>query len=437
MKYDQNMNRRQFLQLTAIAGLAACAPTDMFYSGQTTPDLALKEPPLLNTIRGAANVVYAELTAAPLEGTRLAYNGITPGPTLRIREGDRIRLKFANRLLTHTNLHFHGIPISPEIDNPFRHMLEREEYLFEFNVPAGSAGTHWYHPHPHGQVAAQIGAGLAGAIVIEGADEKDLGLLEAEEHLLVLDDALRVNGTTRPSLNCERSLLRFRIVNASITRAYKIALSDHELLLIASDAGLLERPVALQEIFLAPGARAEVLVQVKAGAHKLLCLPYDNGFSGAGQETVLLKLTVPADLPAIKTPTVLRTIEILDPKQAAQTRSVVFDANFPSQFKINGLAFNEQRTDFTAKADTLEIWDLENQHVWDHPFHLHTYPFQILESNGVPEAYRAWYDVVNLRPRDKVKIAIPFRNFVGRTVFHCHIAIHEDNGMMAILEVKP
>jgi FtsP/CotA-like multicopper oxidase with cupredoxin domain len=427
MKHDARMNRRRFLQLSAIAGLAACAPTDTFYSGQVTPDLALKEPPLLPTIRGA-NVVYAELAAAPLEGTRLAYNGITPGPTLRIREGDRIRLKFANRLLAHTNLHVHGIPISPEIDNPFRHMLDGQEYLYEFSVPAGSAGTHWYHPHPHGQVAAQIGAGLAGAIVVEGADEKEMGLLEAEEHLLVLDDALRVNGATRPSLTCKRGLLRLRIANASITRAYKISLSDHEFLLIASDGGFLERPVPVQEVFLAPSARAEVLVQAK--------VPYDNGFSGAGQETVLLNLIVPAELPAIKVPTVLRTIEILDPKKAVQTRSVVFNANFPSQFKINGLAFDEQRTDFTAKADTLEIWELENQHVWDHPFHLHTYPFQILERNGVPVAYRAWYDVVNLRPNDKIKIAISFRNFVGRTVFHCHIAIHEDNGMMAVLEVK-
>jgi FtsP/CotA-like multicopper oxidase with cupredoxin domain len=436
MKQDSRLNRRQFLQLAALFGLAACAPTDNFYPGQTTPDLALQEPPLLNTIRGAT-VVYAELAAAPLEGTRLAYNGSVPGPTLRIREGDRIRLRFANRLLAHTNLHFHGIPIAPQIDDPFRHMVPGEEYLYEFSVPTGSAGTYWYHPHPHGQVAAQIGAGLAGAIVIEGADEKDLGLLEAEEHLLVLDDALRVNGATRPSLSCKRSQLRLRIVNASITRAYKIALSDHELLLIASDGGLLEKPVAMQEVFLAPGARVEVLVQVKAGMHKLLRLPYDNGFSGAGVETVLLNLTVPADLPAINVPKVLRTIETLDPKKAVQTRSVVFDANFPSQFKINGQAFDEKRTDFAAKADTLEIWDLENQHVWDHPFHLHTYPFQILERNGVPEAYRAWYDVVNLRPREKVKIAIPLRNIVGRTVFHCHIAIHEDYGMMAILEVKP
>ena len=71
----------------------------------------------------------------------------------------------------------------------------------------------------------------------------------------------------------------------------------------------------------------------------------------------------------------------------------------------------------------------------DHPFHLHTYPFHVISRNGQSEPYRAWKDVVNLKKGDTVQIAVPFENFTGKTVYHCHIAEHEDRGMMGVLEV--
>ncbi len=73
----------------------------------------------------------------------------------------------------------------------------------------------------------------------------------------------------------------------------------------------------------------------------------------------------------------------------------------------------------------------------DHPFHLHTYPFQVLARNGKPVPYRAWKDTINIRKGETVRIAVPLRDFGGRTVYHCHIVEHEDRGMMGILEVRP
>ncbi|MCL6527276.1 MAG: multicopper oxidase domain-containing protein, partial [Thermaceae bacterium] len=85
---------------------------------------------------------------------------------------------------------------------------------------------------------------------------------------------------------------------------------------------------------------------------------------------------------------------------------------------------------------TLEVWELVNKTDMDHPFHLHTYPFQVLRRNGQAPAYRAWKDVVNLKKGETVRIAIPIRDFPGTTVYHCHIVEHEDRGMMGVLRVE-
>jgi FtsP/CotA-like multicopper oxidase with cupredoxin domain len=105
------------------------------------------------------------------------------------------------------------------------------------------------------------------------------------------------------------------------------------------------------------------------------------------------------------------------------------------EFTINGRAFDEDRVDFRGREGDLEIWEIENPTGMDHPFHLHTYSFQVLSRNGVPDAFPAWKDVVNVRPREVVRIAVPLRDFTGKTVYHCHIVEHEDRGMMGVLEV--
>ncbi|WP_263975598.1 multicopper oxidase domain-containing protein [Leptolyngbya sp. 7M] len=71
----------------------------------------------------------------------------------------------------------------------------------------------------------------------------------------------------------------------------------------------------------------------------------------------------------------------------------------------------------------------------DHPFHLHVNPFQVLSRNGQPEPYRAWKDTVIIKGNETVRIRIPFRNFAGKTVYHCHILDHEDLGMMGLIQI--
>jgi FtsP/CotA-like multicopper oxidase with cupredoxin domain len=104
-------------------------------------------------------------------------------------------------------------------------------------------------------------------------------------------------------------------------------------------------------------------------------------------------------------------------------------------FLINGRAFNHHRVDAQVKLGTVEDWVLINKAGMDHPFHLHTNPFQVISRNGQPEPFKAWRDVINIRAYETVCIRIPFTDFAGKTVYHCHILDHEDQGMMGIVEM--
>jgi FtsP/CotA-like multicopper oxidase with cupredoxin domain len=104
-------------------------------------------------------------------------------------------------------------------------------------------------------------------------------------------------------------------------------------------------------------------------------------------------------------------------------------------FLINGRAYDHQRTDTRVRLGDTEEWELVNDGVMDHPFHVHINPFQVISRNGRPEPYRAWKDVVLVRAGESVRIRTRFADFPGRTVYHCHILDHEELGMMGNLEI--
>lgn len=483
------LNRREFLALAGLtAGGAALGARALSQPATNSTRFPQLSP--LPTSTPEPGLVAAELIARPAivqvggqTAKLLTYNGASPGPVLRVREGDAVRLKFTNRLAEITNLHLHGLHISPSVDNPLRELEPNDSVTLEFTVPKGSAGTYWYHPHVHGMVAPQLFAGMAGVIVVEGEADAIPELRDAQEQLIVLRDLeltnglpakqtsmdwmngkegaiLTVNGAIKPTLTARKSTLRLRLVNASNARYYRLKLENHPLYLIATDGGMIEKPVALEELLLAPGERAEVLVQLeREGTFRLQNLPYPRGtrmmggmnMGGSGMggmsmggmgsgdpnpQTLMLvsapKLPKPAPLPSS-----LGSVATLDVSRAALTRRLVFtEKMMQSKFFINAKLFDPNRVDFTGKVDSLEVWEIENKADMDHPFHLHTFPFQVLSRNGRPEDYRAWKDVVNLKKNDLVRIAVPLSDFTGKTVYHCHIAEHEDRGMMGLLEVN-
>ncbi len=410
-------------------------------------------------------LVTMEFDAAPHRVSLLGrevpmwlYGGRFPGPAIELAEGETLRLAFGNRLPHPTNLHFHGMHIPPtgSADNIYIQIPPGERFTYEFTAGPGTAGTYWYHPHCHELVARQMWYGLSGPILVRGPLDAMPELAAADDRLLVLRDIafegerlagytvndwhkgkegdyLLVNGAYQPEWRMRAGSARLRLINVANARHLRLALSDRRpLFLIALDGQFLERPVDLEEILLAPAQRAEILVPFEDGRPiELLARHYNRGAPTPRlRNRFLLRMLPPPGTRPLPLPDRLAEIPKLDPTRARVQRR--FDL---SMFLINGRRYRYGRADVRARLGELELWRVRNFGTMDHPFHLHTWPFQIRRHNRRPPAFRAWRDTVHLRPGDEVELLVPLRDFPGRTLFHCHIAEHGDRGMMGTIEV--
>jgi FtsP/CotA-like multicopper oxidase with cupredoxin domain len=184
-----DLTRREMLRLGGLSLGSAIVGPSLFgcYS-------RFADPPLLSLARPEPGLAVAELRAALAKvsvaerpARVLAYGGSYPGPVIRVRAGETLRLGFTNDLAEETNLHFHGLHVDPAVDDPFLHVHPGERHVYELAIPWDAQGTYWYHPHVHGRVAVQLFAELAGAIVVDPPEEIP-GLAAAEDHVLVLKD---------------------------------------------------------------------------------------------------------------------------------------------------------------------------------------------------------------------------------------------------------
>jgi FtsP/CotA-like multicopper oxidase with cupredoxin domain len=397
-----------------------------------------------------------------------AYNGISPGPTLELNEGDRVIVHFKNDLAEPTTVHWHGIHLPASQDGaPFDPVPAGGARDYVFTIPRGTAGTYWYHPHLHHRTGYQVAKGLVGAIIVRAPDDP---LPKVAERLLLLadqrfaadgsidlpdpksaqgrlddengreGDVMFVNGQILPTLSIKPGeVQRWRIINASAARVYRLAIPGQTFYHIGSDGGLFEQPREVSELILANSERVELLVRGgTAGSRATLqTLPYDRYVPQTrprdwNRARDLVAIQVTRDAPvATMIPTKLRAIPTLDTSRATVRREVAL-----SQGMINGRHMDMSRVDISAKLGATEIWKIENIVGMDHPFHLHGFQFQVIERNGKPEPYRSWKDAVNVPKHESVRFIVRFDDFPGKWMFHCHILNHEDMGMMGILEVK-
>jgi bilirubin oxidase len=425
-----------------------------------TVELTLTAAPARLTLRpGVASDVYA-------------YNGQVPGPTLQLREGDRVVVHFRNALPVPSTIHWHGIHLPFTADgSPFHPVAPGGTHDYVFTIPRGTAGTYWYHPHPDHTTGEQVARGLYGGIVVR-ADDDPLPASLREQLLILSDnrflpdgaidlparhsprwrtdvengregDVLFVSGAVRPTLTIRSGeVQRWRVVNASAARIYRLALPGHRFLQVGSDGGLFERPVERDELVLGVGERAELLVRAAGapGTHAVLqTLPYDRYVPqtrppdwNVARDLLVLRYSDAAPVRAPPIPRTLRHVPALDTAQATATRVMVL-----TQHMINGKHMDMARVDVAAKLGATEIWEVENLVGMDHPFHLHGFQFQVLDRNGVPEPYRSWKDVVNVPRHETARFIVRYDDFAGRWMYHCHILSHEDHGMMGVLEVTP
>ena len=381
------------------------------------------------------------------------------------------------RLPEATNLHFHGLHVSPEgsADNSFRHLHAGEGAEYAFEIPANHrGGTYWYHPHVHGSAARQVARGLAGVFVIRGELDQIPEIASATESVLVLQDfaldasgrpvepnpmqqmqgregnLVTVNGVLNPAIRVQRrGWIRLRILNASPARFYRLRLEQHVLVQVASDGGALPAPVPREEILLTPGERVEVMVRGdrEPGRYRLVSLPYDRGaggnMMGGAVPTPLTLATLQyegetdrewelpdrfADIEPLVEPAVRRNVVL---GQAMGPGAGMMGGGMA--FTLNGRVFDPGRVDAQPRLGAVEEWEFLNMTTMDHPMHIHTNSFQVVERDG--RVNPVWKDVVLVPARSAVKVRMRFDDFVGRGLYHCHILDHEDLGMMGVVEV--
>jgi FtsP/CotA-like multicopper oxidase with cupredoxin domain len=394
------------------------------------------------------------------------FNGSYLGPTLRAKRGEQVLVNFHNGVDEATSVHWHGMHLPAEADGGPHQMIEPGESWtpsWEIDQPAA---TLWYHPHPHGDTEEHVYRGLAGMFILSDEEEADLDLPrrygvddiplivqdkrfaedgsfveEEREELGILGETLLVNGTYGPYLDVSSERVRLRLLNGSTARTYNFGFSDRRgFELIATDGGLLERPVPSDRIQLSPGERAEVIVDIEP-RERVVLRSYppelepgsDTSRKDGGEDSFdVLQLRAAATLdPSPPLPVELVDIPRLDPADAAQTREFELRSR-----RINDEDFDMERIDTVATVNTTEVWEVENGHGQPHTFHIHDVQFQILSMDGddPPPELGGWKDTMPLPPGVKVRLIMRFEDYADPTspyMYHCHLLRHEDEGMMA------
>lgn len=382
-----------------------------------------------------------------------AYNGTVPGPTLVANRGDVVSVPFTNSLTDPSSVHWHGLVVPTAADGqPHDAVAAGGTYSYDFTV-AQRASLNFYHPHPHLLTGEQVNLGLAGGIVVRDAEEAALRLPDRwREVPLVIRDALfdaagnlsykprssgfegseaLVNGTRAAEHGVDNALYRFRVVQGSNARVFRLALGNGApFTVIGNDGGLLPNPVQVSQIALGPGERLDLLVDLR-GFHlgdrvMLRCLD-------AGWDLLELEVTREVTDSAAPPQGPLSTVETL--VNPVRTRTFSFDG----MGRINGQEFSMDRIDFQVPFGEIERWRFTTGGNAPHPVHTHGASFQVEARAGGRAAVMpweaGWKDTVLLQDGETVDVLIRFDGHRGRYLLHCHQLEHEDRGMMQAFEV--
>jgi len=433
------------------------------------------QPELLRSEKGVLRtelvVSRTEVELAGVTAQMLTYNGSVPGPTWHVRPGDRLEVRLINNLDEATNLHTHGLAVSPEGngDNPFLSVGPGESFDYLFELPEDHpAGVFWYHPHLHGAVADQIFGGLYGTILVEDRDEvpvsrdrvlvisdttltDDGGVAPASQGQIMMGregELLLVNGQSQPQLAArpgERE--RWRVVNACTSRYLRLAVPEQDPQLLGVDAGHERSPRQVEDVLLAPGNRVDLLMTMQAGTSELVTLGYDRGGAMMGMMGNR-DLSGPATLATVVVEgdavTSLGQIaeRLPDPdlrdREPDNRRQITMTMGMGGMgggmtFGFDDRRFDGERIDQSVTAGTVEEWLIQNPTTMDHPFHLHVWPMQVIEDGGTRVEEPTWRDVINIPAGGWVRVLVDFARHPGRSVYHCHILDHEDAGMMGVV----
>lgn len=435
-------------------------------------------------------------------------------PLLRARRGDTIEVGLDNRLAEATTIHWHGLSIDEANDGSGLHPVEagtQRRYRLRID---NRAGLYWYHAHPHGRTGVQLQRGLAGLLLVEDAEElalrqrlgmrwgeRDLPLMIADKQVgadnaIVYKDGaddwignrVLVNWTPEPYLEVIPAWYRFRLANVANARMLRAAFMQGEraltMQLIGTDGGLLERAWPVDDVFLAPAQRIDVLVDfsaLKPGERVMLrsldFVAMENedesgaflpdpmadhpGAAAMGEPLDLMEVRViecatekrpPAHLPDLSA---ISSIGPLPDTTDWPVRALRLRMDEEGRWFINDWNFHLSGHEpaFSIRRGSREVWEIRNSMTsMPHPIHLHGFQFRILSRAISPPDIRGRQvaagglnpqdlgcsDTVVVWPGEVVRLAIDFTQaFSGtqRYMLHCHNLEHEDMGMMLTFAV--
>ncbi|MDF2548547.1 MAG: multicopper oxidase family protein [Anaerosolibacter sp.] len=464
------------------------------------------------------------------------YEQQLPGPTIEVDEGECVHVKWMNGLpdkhflpIDHTLhgagehmpevrtvVHLHGAEVEPDSDgypeawytNGFQQCgpcFKQEVYKYPNDQRPTAL---WYHDHAVGITRLNVYAGLAGLYIIRNEQERLLNLPAGkyEIPLIIQDrsfnqdgslfyprtvnnptpnlpdpsitpgvagDFITVNGKVWPYLEVEQRKYRFRILNASNERFYRMKLDvckEQPFIQIGSDGGLLEKPVFLDEITIAPSERIDVIIDFTDQPIDSSIIitndartPFDFGTppdpqtTGRIMEFRVIKSTEPD--PSV-IPQFLGKIKKFQECEATRIRDITLDVTRDRYGRLKFLLSNHGFIDRITEnpiLNDIEIWRIINQGIAVHPIHIHLIQFQILDRipfdadsfnatgqlrfTGEPELpaanERGWKDTVQATPGFVTRLIMRFGPYTGRYIYHCHILEHEDYDMMRPFEVVP
>jgi FtsP/CotA-like multicopper oxidase with cupredoxin domain len=433
----------------------------------------LRFPPLF-TNGGALTLSTANVVVWPGTTTEVvAINGSYPGPTVRIQRGATFSATLVNQLAEPATAHWHGLITPENMDgHPKDPVAPGASYAYTFPV-VQRAGTYFYHAHAYMLTAKHVYRGFAGLFIIDDDNEIPLGLPrdEFDVPLVIQDrrsvyqpqftyspsrmdvmngylgDTVLVNGTPDSYLEVSRTLYRFRVVNGSNARVYKIAFADnHPLHIIGTDGGLKDQAVQGTSFFLAPGERVDILVDFSsytlAESVLLKSLAFTGGGGSQGTELNIIRFDVTGTQSSGGVvPSSLPPITYYDPSEVVRNRvfTLTMAMGGTNIHKINNRTFELTRIDEEVPKNDLEDWRIVNGTTLFHPMHIHGIMFQVLSRNGstnLPPSDRGWKDTVLLNPSETVHLLVKFTDYSGIYLLHCHNLEHEDDGMMMNFRVN-
>jgi FtsP/CotA-like multicopper oxidase with cupredoxin domain len=420
------------------------------------------------------------------------YNGSLLGPTIRLRRGERTSVRIENHLDRRTNIHWHGVRLPAAADGAHHDIEPGGNFTSTFSV-IQPAATLWYHPHT-ADSGFQVYWGLAGFLYLDDETSdglpiprdygvNDFPLLVQDKHFFrdgtlsytmqgpeeateerILGEEILVNGVINPYLDLPQGTVRLRLLNGSDARRYNFALEDgRTFFLIGSDGGLLPAPAPVTSVELAPAERAEILVDFTGDAIgtrlKLVSRafpvllnevgpfvsPYLVSVSGRrsllvspvsmGNAYPVMELRIANRGTPVAVPDRLVAVDTMAETEAQTTR--VFDIERVGEETINGLRFDMNRIDVQVPTGATEIWSITNYAPdFSHSFHIHGLQFRVLDRSirgigqPLPALEAGWKDTVLAHPGERVRVIARFNDMSGVYMFHCHVILHENRGMM-------